>query len=96
MPRQPALVFVVHVAGEPGADHVQRCVPCGAVLYDGRPWFEGRVAVLGGDGRDGPSWWPAAALVATDKPRNGTGGGMTYVVEGADLDDDEGPCTPAR
>ncbi len=89
----------VHVAGTPGPDHVQRCVACGAVLTDGRPWYEGRVAVLVADtdaGRDGPSWWPAAALVATDKPRDGRGGGMTYVIDPqVGLDDDERPCTPA-
>lgn len=95
MPRR-ALVFEVHVAGEPGPDHIQRCVPCGAVLYDGRPWRECRVAVPVGDDRDGPSWWPPAAMVATDKPRNGVGGGMSYVVTGAELDDDERPCTTAR
>lgn len=92
--------FEVHVAGEPGGDHVQRCVPCGAVLTDNRPWWEGRAVVLAGDGRDGPLWWPVGALVATDKPRDGgPGGGMTYVVDGRGgrgLDDDERSCTPAR
>ncbi|MEU7590615.1 hypothetical protein AB0A95_30535 [Micromonospora sp. NPDC049230] len=95
MGRPSALVFVVHVAGEPGDDHVQRCVPCGAVLHDGRPWFEGRVAVPVGSGPDYPSWWPPGALVATDKPHDGTGGGMTYTIDDRALDDDEGPCTPA-
>lgn len=95
--RRSRVVFEVHVAGEPGADHVQRCVPCGAVLYDGRPWWEGRVAVPVDDAPDaGPRWWQPGALVATDKRRDGTGGGTTYVVNDRDLDDDEGPCTPAR
>jgi hypothetical protein len=86
----------VHVAGTPGPDHVQRCVPCGAVLFDNRPWYEGRVAVMDSDEREGPSWWPAGALVATDKPRDGRGAGMTYTVDPAvGLDDNEQPCTPA-
>lgn len=96
MAREPEVVFLVHVAGEPGPDHMQRCVPCGAVLLDNRPWWEGRVAVPDGNADRGAVWWPAGALVATDKPRNGRGVSMTYVVEGAALDDDERPCTPAR
>jgi hypothetical protein len=96
MPR-PAVVFEVHVAGVPGPDHIQRCLPCGAVLYNGRPWYEGRIAVPVGQERDGPGWWPAGALVATDKPRDGSahpGGSMTFVIEGRALDPDERPCTP--
>jgi hypothetical protein len=98
MRRSPDLVFAVHVAGEPGGDHVQRCVPCGAVLTDNRPWWEGRVAVPEGSERDGPSWWPAGALVATDKTHDGRphpGGSMTYAVDPTRrLDNDERPCTP--
>lgn len=92
----PRIRFLVHVAGVPGADHVQRCVPCGAVLTDGRPWAEGRAVVLDGDDRDGPSWWPPGAMVATNKRRDGTVGGMAYVVDGRGLDDKEGPCITAR
>jgi hypothetical protein len=61
-------------------DSVQRCVPCGAAL----------------PAPDGPSWWPSGAMVATDKRRDGTGGGMTYRVDRGDLADDERPCTAAR
>jgi hypothetical protein len=94
--REPALVFLVHVAGVPAPDHIQRCVACGVELLDNRARAEGRVAVSDGDAGRGPTWWPPGALVATDKPRNGTGVSMTYVVDGGDLDDDERPCTPAR
>ncbi|WP_431935814.1 hypothetical protein [Micromonospora sp. RP3T] len=98
MGRDRERVFVVHVAGEPGDDHQQRCVPCGVVLLDNRPWWEGRAAVPTTDVDEaGPSWWPAGALVATDKPTNGRAASMTYVVGGGrGLDDDERPCTPAR
>lgn len=90
-------VFEVHVAGEPAGDHIQRCVACGAVLIDNRPWWEGRVAVPVDDAATaGPSWWPVGALVATDKRRDGTGGGMTYTVDGRGLADDERPCDQVR
>lgn len=85
--------FIVHVAGEPSTDHRQRCVPCGTVLTDNRPWWsEDGVALVDGDER-GPSWWPAGALVATDKEPDSHHASVTYVVD-ADrgLDDDERPC----
>jgi hypothetical protein len=89
--------LVVHVAG--AADGlVQRCVACGAELYDNRAWFEGQAAVLTGTGEteDGPSWWPVGALVATDKDGSGQPScrpSITYVIEGRPLEDDEHPCT---
>lgn len=89
--------FVVHVAGEPQNDHLQRCVPCGTVLTDNRGWWsEHGVAVWGDDDR-GPSWWPAGALVATDKEPHSHQASMTYVIDPAHgLDDDEVPCTGPR
>lgn len=92
--------ILVHVAGAPGPDRVQRCLSCGAELYDGRPHYEGRTVVLIGEpDLDGPSWWPAGALVATDRHVAGNGPVITYVVEAnVPLDDDEEqPCTgPSR
>jgi hypothetical protein len=92
-----APLLLVHVAGEPTPDHLQRCVPCGTVLTDNTGWWEGRVAVptLGDDdpGPAGPSWWPSGALVATDKEIGSHRASITYVVEsGTPLDDDEKPC----
>lgn len=88
--RPPPLL--VHVAGEPQPDHLQRCVPCGTVLTDNRAWLEGNVAVMDGDD-SGPSWWPAGALVATDKKPGSHQPSITYVVEsGTPLDDDERSC----
>lgn len=89
MPLSP---FLVHVAGNPQDDHLQHCVACGAPLMDNRPWYEGRVAVPVGQETDGPGWWPAGALVATDK-QPGTAG-MTYVVDkDRPLSADEMACT---
>lgn len=83
--------FTVHTAGQPGNDHLQRCVPCGVVLTDNTAWAEGRVAVMDGDDT-GPPWWPVGALVATDKiPGRAS---MTYTVEGGrPLAADEAACT---
>lgn len=90
--RPPPILVHVAGAGPSSPDHVQRCLSCGAELYDGRPFFEGRAVVLAGDD-DGPSWWPAGALVATDRHVAGNGPVITYVVEAAvPLDDDEQPC----
>lgn len=92
MTHRPA-PLLVHVAGAPGDDHLQRCVPCGTVLTDNRAHFEGRRVVLVGDPADEPSWWPAGALVATDKEIGSHRASITYVVEsGTPLDDDEQPC----
>lgn len=94
--RRRPIVFLVHVAGEPGPDHVQRCVACHAELIDNRGWYQGTAATLAGDDR-GPGWWPSGGLIATDKPTDGAGGGVTYVIDDGprELDDDELPCTPA-
>lgn len=90
--------FLVHVAGAPGADGQQRCVPCGVVLLDARPQLEGRAMIPDGQPYDGPSWWPPGALVATDKVEGSREPSMTYVVDQArGLADDERPCVePAR
>lgn len=93
MPRLAPLL--VHVAGEPQGDHLQYCIPCGTVLTDNRAWFTGDVAVVDGDDA-GPSWWPAGALVATDKEPGSHQPSITYVVDGGPLDDDEQPCVGAR
>lgn len=89
--------MLVHVAGEPGPDHLQRCVACGFVLTDNTAWWsEGGVAVWSpdGDAADaGPSWWPSGALVATDKEPGSGKPSITYTVDAAiPLDDDERPC----
>lgn len=94
--------FLVHVAGAPtvraatantAASALQTCVPCGATLLDNTAWLEGNVAVMDGDERDGPTWWPAGALVATDRHHAGGGPVITYVVEAnTSLDDDEQSC----
>lgn len=88
--------FVVHVAGAPQDDHLQRCVPCGAVLTDNRGWWsEQGVAVWSSDDTApaGPSWWPAGALVATDREPGSPHASMTYVIEaGIPLGDDERSC----
>jgi hypothetical protein len=86
----------VHVAGEPSADHRQRCIPCGAVLTDNRGWFsEEGVMVMEGDDR-GPSWWPAGSLVATDKEPDSHQASITYVINpDHGLADDERPCVSA-
>ena len=86
--------FLVHTAAAPGVDYRQRCVVCGLVLLDNSGWFTGQVAVMAGDDR-GPSWWPPAALVGSDKQPGGRGG-MTYL-RSPDrlLDDDERPCAVA-
>lgn len=84
--------FVVHTAAMPGPDLIQRCVACGTVLVDNTAWAEGRVAVLAGDDR-GPTWWPQAALVATDKVPGSCAPSITYTIDGRALDDDERPCT---
>lgn len=84
--------FIVHVAGNPQTDHLQHCVACGVLLLDNRPWYEGRVAVPVGQENDGPGWWPAGALVATDKQPGQAG--MTYVIEkDQPLSANEMPCT---
>lgn len=93
--RDVTALFVVHTAGAPGPDHVQRCVVCGLVLIDNAGWVTGDVAVLDGDDR-GPSWWPVAALVGSSK-RPGDRGGVAYL-RAADrplLDDNERPCLVA-
>ncbi len=88
MPLPP---FTVHIAGKPH-DHVQHCVPCGAVLIDNTAWAEGRVAVPVGQENTGPGWWPAGALIATDKQPGESG--MTYVVDkDRPLGADEVACT---
>jgi hypothetical protein len=89
------LRLVVHTAGAPVkvfpgpntlGSATQRCVACGFLLIDNT----GAMAV-GEDAAAG--WWPAGALVATDKTAEGAGG-MTYVVAaGRKLDDNEVPCT---
>jgi hypothetical protein len=92
------LRLVVHVAGAPtkvfpGPDTTgsatQRCAVCGFLLIDNT----GAMAVSEGGEAPDAAWWPAGALVATDKTAEGAGG-MTYVVA-ADrkLDDNEVPCT---
>lgn len=87
---------LVHVAGEPQPDHLQRCVPCGTVLNDNRSWWAGTVAVMDGDDT-GPSWWPVGALVATDKEPGSHQPSITYVIEqSVGLDDNERPCVSAR
>ena len=88
---------LVHVAGVPGPDHLQRCVPCGTVLTDNRGWWDGTIAVVEGDD-SGPSWWPSGALIATDKQPGSDRASITYVIgQGIPLDDDEQPCTgPSR
>lgn len=103
--------FLVHVAAAPSvvegstnspAAAVQRCVACGVILIDNTAWLEDRVAVAtfgaeaGTEVPDGPSWWPAGALVATDKEPGSHQAAITYVVEeGTPLGDDERPCVGA-
>lgn len=87
------MIIIVHVAGEPGDDHLQRCVVCGAVLLDNRPWHEGRAMVPAG-APDGPCWWPPSAMVATNKPHDGTGGGVTWVVDPGQLSANDPTCQP--
>ncbi len=97
MSRRPP-VLVVHVAGAPQPDHLQRCVPCGTVLTDNRAWWSDQGVAVWSDSPDdaGPSWWPAGALVATDKQPGSTAPSITYVIEeGIPLDDDEKPCVSA-
>lgn len=95
------LAFVVHVAGAPTkvfpgpdtpASATQRCAVCGFLLLDNTPWVNGAAAVVDDDER-GMSWYPAGALVGTDKRAEGAGG-MTYVrEEGRPLDDNEAACS---
>lgn len=100
--REPAdLAFTVHVAGAPtkvfpgpdtAASATQRCVVCGLVLVDNTGWMTGGVAVVDGDERDGMSWFPAGALVGTDKVE-GRPGGMIYLrPEGRPLGVNETAC----
>lgn len=84
--------FIVHTAAAPGPDMLQRCVLCGFVLTDNTAWAEGRIAVMEGDD-SGPSWWPAAALVATDKTPGSAMASCTYTLDGRGLDHDEQLCT---
>lgn len=89
-----AAVFVVHVAARPGDDHLQRCVACGWTLADNQGWWsaEGVAVWSDGAGHAGPSWWPAGALIGTDKTA-ATRGGMTYVhPTGRPLGADERAC----
>lgn len=89
--------FTVHVAGEPSSDHRQRCVPCGVVLMDNTAWWEQGVAVPVGQDNERPGWWPAGALIATDRQPEQASASITYVVDGrvdGHLDADERPCTP--
>jgi hypothetical protein len=86
------------------ASATQRCVACGFLLIDNTAWLAGRAEVvleLAAEGGgtipartvDGPSWYPAGALIGTDKTSE-TAGGMTYVKpDGAALDDNETACT---
>ncbi len=95
------LAFVVHVAGTPitvfpegdrPALATQRCVACGFLLIDNSAWLSGAAAVVEDDQR-GMSWFPAGALIGTDK-RDNRAGGMSYVREtGRPLDDNERACT---
>ncbi len=102
--------YVVHVAGAPAvtpsgtspAHALQRCVACGVTLIDNTAWLEDRVAVAtfgadaGTEVPDGPTWYEAGALVATDKEPGSHQASITYVVEsGTPLGDDERPCVGA-
>lgn len=80
---------VVHVAGTPGPDHIQRCVSCGAELID-----NSAAMTLDSDER-GPGWWGVGNLVAVDKPSGVRGPGVSYMVAAlTDLGVRERPCTP--
>ncbi|GAA4439444.1 hypothetical protein GCM10023170_011040 [Phytohabitans houttuyneae] len=85
-------VFTVHTAGAP-VGMVQACVSCGWPLMDNTAWVEGRVAVMEGAERYGPSWWPVGARIGTGITKPGAGG-LTYVVDPTDrpLDADERLC----
>lgn len=89
------------------ASATQRCAVCGFLLLDNSPWVNGSVevaelplvavdgivpaAVVNAD--RGMAWYPAGALIGTDK-RDETRGGMTYVREGGrPLDANERACT---
>lgn len=91
------------------ASATQRCVACGFLLIDNTPWLTCNppavaslaLAAEGGDTIEAPavdehrgmSWWPAGALVGTDKRDEGKGG-MTYLrEEGRPLDANERMCT---
>lgn len=82
----------------------QRCLACGFLLIDNTAWMNGTalsapLALMAEGGEyidakvpDGPSWYPAGALIGTDKV-DGRPGGMTYVhPDGRPLGDDEVPC----
>lgn len=105
MRRPDQLVFTVHVAGAPAqtpatadadAQWAQRCAVCGFLLIDNTAWMTGNVAVATTEPEavvDGPGWYPAGALVGTDKTDPGRSG-MTYVrPEGRPLDGNEQGCT---
>lgn len=89
------------------ASATQRCAVCGFLLLDNTPWMTGAAAVadlplvaVDGvvpapviDADRGMSWYPAGALIGTDKTDE-TRGGMTYVRDsGRPLDDNEVACT---
>jgi hypothetical protein len=80
---------LVHVAGQPGPDEVQRCVSCGVELLDNR----GRPPT----GEEGYArWWQVGDLVAVDKPDGVRGPGVSYLkAGGSGLGARERPCTPA-
>ena len=82
--------FTVHVAA-PSIGWIQTCAACGFTLLDNTAWGEGRVQMPVGDADRGPSWWPVGQQIATDKTA-ASRGGMTYVIEGRPLDDDERMC----
>lgn len=86
--------FVVHTAAAP-AGATQHCASCGWPLQDNTSWAEGHVAVVHGDDR-GPTWWPAGARVATDKPAPDVGG-TTYALDDTRaLAEDERYCAGAN
>lgn len=81
--------FIVHVAGPPLLGGLrQECVRCGHVLQD----YSGReigVVLQPGETEPQPlAQWREGAQVARL-------GGMSFMIEGRELDDDEQECRPA-
>lgn len=89
----PLNPLVVHIAGTPDADGLQRCLSCATPLQDNRAYLEGRAMIPDGQEDNGPHWWPGGALIATDKIIGSPVASITYTVEGRPLDHDEQMCS---